>query len=86
MTNDTAAREPRPATPATDEVAWVIEDFGAGGGLRYWAGGEKFSFLHTDAIRFCRKSDAERVMEGIHTNLLLRVAEHMWVGGENEAR
>lgn len=73
MTSDTAESD-----KARPEFGWVIERGDSEVcAPTYWAGPDRWSQDHMDAIRFCRKQDAERVAcrlgQGYH-----RVAEHGW--------
>lgn len=65
----------------TEEFGWVIERGDSETcAPTYWAGPDRWSQDHMDAIRFSRKCDGERVAcrigQGYH-----RVCEHGWIDG-----
>jgi hypothetical protein len=67
------------------ETGWVIES-GAG---TYWTGRNTIQFGDlTDAVRFARFSDAERVRcwlinkDNASLAAAVRSTEHVWIGGE----
>jgi hypothetical protein len=62
----------------TDETGWVIEQYIASE-LYYWTGDPKnwWSPDNLRALRFARKTDAER-MQTWHADCVGRVVEHMW--------
>ena len=73
-----------PDPRATDEIGWVIEE---GEPNRptplYWAG-SGWSYINTDAVRFARRVDAERVAATL--NEKTHVAEHMWMAPRSEGK
>lgn len=63
----------------SDELGWVIErDIHSA--LHYWAGrtGDNWSPIHSDALRFARRTDAE-LMLTYHCAGIGRVVEHSWI-------
>lgn len=72
---------PASALPTSTETGWVIERGDSPPSApTYWAGDDRWSEDHMDAIRFARKWDGERVSARLfYPNN--RVCEHVWSGG-----
>ena len=63
---------------AHEESGWVIERGDSQPcAPTYWAGVDRWSQDHIDAVRFARKQDAERVAYGLPSPNC-RIAEHAW--------
>lgn len=54
------------------ERGWVIENSGF-----YWCAGEGYGG-HLDAVRFCRREDAEKTARWLRLSPGYRVVEHAW--------
>ena len=62
------------------ESGWVIEHFSSPGyAPNYWAG-NGWSTNNLEAVRFCRRIDAERTTKGFDDEFAMqhRIAEHGW--------
>ncbi len=62
----------------TDEIGWLIEQASTVFDSRptYWAGGDSWTTADSEAVRFARSVDAERVARTLDSDV--RVTEHMW--------
>lgn len=66
------------------ETAWLIET-SIGGKIAYWSGAQLkfgtggFSPDSLEAIRFIRRTDAEKIVKTLMPYWQVSVAEHQWV-------
>jgi hypothetical protein len=67
------------------ESGWLIEDVWPDGAIVWWAGGQRFSSDHHEAIRFSRRADAEAAIPSINTNGTLKAVEHIWFAESTDA-
>ena len=66
------------------EFAWLIESVESEvSAPRYWAGsfGDESNLWtdnHLQAVRLCRKEDAEKIAKGVLAGYKIRICEHGW--------
>lgn len=76
------------------ETGWVIERGDSSPAKpKYWAAGQReaertsaWTSNHMEAIRFARKTDAEKTATRLFPNIGIRIAEHEWETSGAEPR
>lgn len=80
QTETTPGRSLASYRPQHDEMAWLIERRSKSANPLYWSGFgcDAWTFNADGAVRFQRRVDAERVVEGFRFDAI--VTEHVWTG------